>query len=192
MRYAKIERNTKETKIICSLSIDGSGKNDISTGIDFFDHMLSGFAVHSSFDISLTCKGDLAVDCHHTVEDVGIVLGQCFLQALGDKVGIERMSSIFVPMDETLSRCALDISGRAFLNFSCNFTHRIVGTFELSMVEEFLRAFCFNAQICAHISNEYGSNDHHKAESIFKSLARCLKAASKISSNEVISSKGVL
>ena len=192
MRTVKIKRETKETNIELELNLDGSGVNNISTGLDFFDHMLSGFAVHSGFDINLKAKGDLKVDCHHTVEDTGIVLGQAINSALGDKKGITRFADSFIPMDETLSFCALDISGRPYLVFDAKFERQFAGDFETAVTEEFFRALSTNANLTLHIKNIYGTNDHHKIESIFKSVARALRTATKICGNKIPSSKGSL
>jgi imidazoleglycerol-phosphate dehydratase len=191
-RRSDIERNTKETKIKSSILIDGSGIADIDTGIGFLDHMLTALAVHADFDLKLKCKGDLNVDGHHTVEDVGIVIGKSLAEALGDKVGIARYGNFTVPMDESLAICALDISGRAYLIFNAEFLKEKVGDLETDLVEEFFRAVAFNAGITLHINAPYGENDHHKAEAIFKSFAHSIKAAVKIDSDKVLSSKGVL
>ncbi|MCL1901388.1 MAG: imidazoleglycerol-phosphate dehydratase HisB [Firmicutes bacterium] len=187
-----MNRQTKETEIELKLNIDGSGKNKISTGIDFFDHMLTSFSVHSGFDIELKVKGDLKVDCHHTVEDTGIVLGQALNFALADKRGITRFGSCFIPMDETLSFCAADVCGRAFLVFDAEFKRQFAGDLETATVEEFFRAFAVNANITLHIKNYYGTNDHHKIESMFKAMARTLKAAVKAEGDIIPSSKGKL
>lgn len=192
MRNCELKRETKETSIDLKLNLDGTGKNSISTGIDFFDHMLTGFAVHSGFDIELKVKGDLKVDCHHTVEDTGIVLGQAINTALGKKEGISRFAESFIPMDETLSFCAVDISGRPFLVFDAAFKRQFAGDYETAVTEEFFRALAINANLTLHIKNIYGSNDHHKIESIFKAAARALKIASRITGTAVPSSKGVL
>lgn len=192
MRKFEIKRETKETNVELKINLDGAGINSISTGIDFFDHMLTGFAVHSGFDIDLKIKGDLKVDCHHTVEDAGIVLGQAIKTALGEKKGIARFGECYVPMDEALSFCAVDISGRPFLVFEANFKRQFAGDFETAVTEEFFRALIVNAGITMHIKNEYGSNDHHKIESLFKAAARALKAAVKIEGDKIPSSKGTL
>lgn len=191
-RVAKIDRNTKETDIRCELCIDGEGKSSIDTGIGFFDHMMTLFAFHSKMDIKLQAKGDLYVCDHHTVEDVGIILGQCFKEALGDKKGIERYGFMSLPMDETLAQVSLDISGRSFLVFNCELKREKVGNLSCEMVEEFLRAFAFNAGITLHVQVSYGSNDHHKIEAIFKTLGQSLKRAVKVTSDELPSTKGVL
>ena len=192
MRKYEINRQTKETEIDLKINLDGTGNNKISTGIDFFDHMLTSFSVHSGFDIELKVKGDLKVDCHHTVEDTGIVLGQAFSSAIKDKRGIARFGSCFIPMDETLSFCAADVSGRAFLVFDAEFKRQFAGDLETATVEEFFRAFTINANITLHIKNYYGTNDHHKIESMFKAMARTLKDAVKVTGDKVPSSKGKL
>ena len=190
-RKAQITRTTKETDIKLVLNLDG-GEADISTGIGFFDHMLNSFAVHGEFGLILNAKGDLQVDAHHTAEDVGIVLGKAFSEALGDKSGIVRYGSAFIPMDESLGFCAVDISGRPFLVFDAEFAGETVGELDTCLVEEFMRAFAFNAGITLHLRCEYGKNDHHKIEALFKALAYALKAATRINAGGVVSTKGVL
>jgi imidazoleglycerol-phosphate dehydratase len=192
MRTYALERNTKETQIKMSLNIDGTGKGNISSGIGFFDHMLNSFAKHGNFDLDLECKGDLNVDCHHSVEDIGICLGKAFAQALGDKSGIARYGSAYVPMDEALAFCSLDISGRAFLVFDAKFSDDRIGEFDTCLAEEFFRAFAFNAGITLHIREEYGKNDHHICEAIFKAVAHALKQALAFNGGAVLSTKGVL
>lgn len=192
MRTSTISRKTRETDIQLSLNLDGTGKNSISTGIGFFDHMLTAFSVHSGIDIDLKVSGDLEVDGHHTVEDTGIVLGQAFSQAIGDKAGIARYGTAFIPMDEALGFATLDISGRPFLVFNAVFKDDRTGDYDNCLTEEFWRAFSMNALITLHTSCGYGSNDHHKNEAIFKAVAHALKDAVKISGNTVLSSKGVL
>lgn len=192
-REAKITRTTKETDIIVFLNLDGSGKNDIETGIGFFDHMLAALAVHGGFDITVKCKGDLNVDGHHSVEDVGICLGKAFCEALGDKAGIMRYGSAFIPMDEALGFCALDISARPFLVFNALFSNEKIGDYESCLTEEFMRAFAFNAGITLHLRAKYGKNDHHITEALFKSMAHALKQAVRVNENgEALSSKGVI
>lgn len=192
-RTAEIKRTTKETDITAALDLDGGARADISTGIGFLDHMLTALAVHGGFSLSLSCRGDLQVDGHHTAEDIGIVLGTAFKEALGDKSGILRYGSAFIPMDEALAFCSLDISARPFLVFNAEFTNERVGEFETCLTEEFMRAFAFNAGITLHLRVEYGSNDHHKIEALFKALAYALKAAVKRNSDgSVVSAKGVL
>lgn len=192
-RTAEITRKTKETDISVKLDLDGGAHADISTGIGFLDHMLTALAIHGGFSLEVGAKGDLYVDGHHTAEDVGIVLGMAFKEALGDKSGIMRFGSAFVPMDESLAFCALDISARPFLVFNAQFTNERVGEFDTCLTEEFMRSFAFNAGITLHLRCEYGSNDHHKIEALFKSLAYALKTAVKRNTDgSVVSTKGVL
>lgn len=191
-RTSQINRRTKETDISISLDLDG-GNVKIDTGIGFLDHMLTALGVHGGFGLTVTAKGDLNVDGHHTAEDVGIVLGMAFKEALGDKSGIMRYGSAYIPMDESLGFCALDISARPFLVFNAEFKNERVGEFDTCLTEEFMRAFAFNAGITLHLRVEYGSNDHHKIEALFKALAYALKAAVKLNSNgSAVSTKGVL
>jgi imidazoleglycerol-phosphate dehydratase len=195
MRTASLSRQTKETTITLSLDLDGSGKSDISTGVGFFDHMLEQIARHGLFDLTVKAKGDLHIDDHHTVEDVGIVLGQAMKQALGDMKGITRYADTHLAMDEALTRVALDISGRAFLVFRTTFPTAKIGTFDTELVREFFQAFAMNAGITLHIETLYGDNSHHIAESCFKGVARSLRqAVSSDARNAGIipSSKGVL
>lgn len=195
MRTSTINRETKETKIFVELNLDGSGQSEISTGIGFFDHMLTLFAFHSGFDLKVKCAGDLEVDTHHTLEDLGIVLGTCLKEALGDKLGITRYGQFTIPMDEALVTCHLDISGRPYLVYNVNLTCERIGTFETEMAIEFFRAFAYNSLITLHLNEHYGSNNHHIIEAVFKSLGRALKQAVKIdetNKDKVISSKGVL
>lgn len=192
MRTAAIERNTKETKIELNIDLDGKGNVSIDSGIGFFDHMLTALAVHSGVDMTVKCKGDLNVDGHHSVEDIGICLGKAFAEALGDKSGIARYGSAFVPMDEALAFCSLDISGRAFLVFDAKFSDDRIGEFDTCLAEEFFRAFAFNAGITLHIRQEYGKNDHHICEAIFKAVAHALKQALAVNGTAVLSTKGVL
>lgn len=192
MRTAEITRKTKETDIEVMLNLDGSGKVDISTGIGFFDHMLTAFAVHGKMDLTLKVQGDLYVDGHHTVEDTGIVLGTAFKQAIGDMKGIERYGTAFIPMDEALGFCCLDISNRPFLVFDAEFSDDRIGEFDTCLAEEFFRAFAFNAGITLHLKSEYGNNDHHIAEALFKACAHAIKAAKSVVGNEILSTKGVL
>ena len=192
MRTADIKRKTKETDIEVFVKLDGEGKVSVNTGIGFFDHMLTAFGVHSGIDLQVECTGDLYVDGHHTVEDTGIVLGQAFAKALGDKAGIARYGSAFVPMDEALGFCALDISGRPFLAFNADFNDDKIGEYDTCLTEEFFRAFAFNSGITLHIRKEYGKNDHHVAEAIFKAVAHALKDAMEIKGDKILSTKGVL
>lgn len=192
-RNAEIKRTTKETDIKIILVLDGSGIANINTGIGFFDHMLTAFAVHGGFDLTVSCKGDLNVDGHHTVEDVGICIGKAFCEALGDKSGIMRYGSAFIPMDEALGFCALDISARPFLVFNAEFSGERIGDYDTCLTEEFIRAFAFNAGITLHLRAEYGKNDHHITEALFKSLAHAVKQAVCVNAEGgVISSKGVI
>ena len=193
-RKAEIERNTFETKIKMKLNIDGKGKNNIDTGIGFFDHMLTHISKHGFFDLDIQAKGDLEVDCHHTVEDVGIVLGKCIAEAIGDKKGIKRYGNSIVPMDETLVLCAVDISGRDLLCFDAEFTVDSLGNFDTEMVEEFFRAVASNCGLNLHIKVLSGKNNHHIAEGIFKAFGRAMDMATSIDEriDGVLSTKGML
>lgn len=192
MRTSEITRKTKETDITLKLSLDG-GEVKIDTGIGFFDHMLNSFATHGGFGLELTAKGDLEVDGHHTVEDVGIVLGKAFCEALGDKGSIERFGSFYVPMDEALAFASVDVSGRPFLVFDADFPQDMCGDYDCSLTVEFMRALAFNAQITLHIKSVYGDNSHHITEAIFKAAAHALKAAvAPNNSGKPLSTKGVL
>ena len=195
MRQGAITRKTKETAIEASVSLDGSGKADVKTGIGFFDHMLDQIARHSLIDIRVAAQGDLHIDDHHSVEDVGIALGQAVLQAMGDKRGLVRYADCLLPMDETLTRVALDVSGRPFLVFKVDFPSEKIGTFDTQLVREFLQAFAMNAGLTLHVENLYGANSHHIAESCFKGVARALGAALAIDprqADRVPSTKGAL
>lgn len=192
MRTSVKSRFTKETEIHCQLNIDGTGSADISTGIGFFDHMITLLAFHSGMDIVLQADGDLDVDDHHTIEDCGILLGQAFREAIGERIGIERYGTFTLPMDESLACVSLDISGRPYLVFNCEFKRESIGTMSTEMVEEFFRAFAVNAGITLHVNLMYGSNDHHKAEAVFKAFAHALKIAAAVTSDQLPSSKGVL
>jgi imidazoleglycerol-phosphate dehydratase len=192
MRTSIVERNTKETQIKVELCLDG-GAVEVSTGIGFFDHMLTAFGVHGGFGLKVTAKGDLEVDTHHTVEDTGIALGMAFKQALGDMSGIERYGTFFIPMDESLVQASLDISNRPFLVFKADFKQEKCGDYENCCTEEFWRAFAMNAGITLHIIVLYGANAHHEIEGIFKSVAHALKIAVKRNADgTVLSTKGVL
>ena len=191
MRISEINRKTKETDIALSLCLDG-GDVQLNTGIGFFDHMLNSFAVHAGFGLKVDIKGDLYVDAHHSVEDLGIVLGKTFAEAIGDKKGISRYGSFYIPMDEALAFCCVDISGRPYLMFDAKFNESYVGQFDSCLCEEFFRAFTFNAGITLHIKLEYGSNTHHCIEAIFKAVAHALKAAVKQNGGEILSTKGTL
>lgn len=177
MRSAEIARRTAETEIRVTLDLDGTGKADVKTGIGFFDHMLELFARHALIDLTIACKGDLQVDQHHSVEDCGIAIGQAIAKALGDKAGIARYASLDLPMDETLTRVALDVSGRPFLVFRTTFPTQKIGEFDAELVREFFQAFAINAGLTLHVETLYGVNSHHIAESCFKGLARALRAA---------------
>lgn len=191
MRTAEINRKTKETDITVKLDLDG-GNVDISTGIGFFDHMLTAFAVHGRMGLTVKAVGDLQVDGHHTVEDVGIVLGKAFKEAIGDMKGIARYGTAFIPMDEALGFASIDISGRPFLVFNAEFSDDRIGEFDTCLTEEFFRAFAFNAGVTLHLKCEYGKNDHHIAEALFKAAAHAVKAAKAVSGSEILSTKGVL
>ena len=195
MRMAAIKRKTKETDVEVEINLDGTGTSAISTGIGFFDHMLDLLARHSRIDMTVRAKGDLHIDHHHTTEDVGIALGQAVKQALGDMRGITRYADVHLPMDEALTRVAIDISGRPFLVFKVAFTRHKIGTFDTELVAEWFQAFAMNAGITLHVETLYGSNDHHISESCFKGLARALRAAITIderAKGEVPSTKGSL
>ncbi|MBR2176888.1 MAG: imidazoleglycerol-phosphate dehydratase HisB [Clostridia bacterium] len=192
MRTALVQRVTKETQITAEVDLDG-GEVVISTGIGFFDHMLNAFAVHGGFGLKIDAKGDLEVDCHHTIEDTGIVLGKAFDQALGDKGGIARFGSFYVPMDEALGFCSLDISGRPFLVFDAQFPEERIGGYDSCMTEEFMRAFAYNSGITLHLQSLYGKNSHHITEALYKALAHALRAAvARTSTDKPLSTKGVL
>jgi len=195
MRTAVVKRKTKETDIEVTIDLDGTGAAAVATGIGFLDHMLDLFARHSRIDLNLKAKGDLHIDQHHTTEDVGIALGQAVRQALGDMRGITRYCDVHVPMDEALTRVAIDISGRPFLVFKAAFGRDKVGAFDTELVREWFQAFATNAGITLHVETLYGTNDHHVAESCFKGLARALRGAVAIDprlAGEVPSTKGVL
>jgi imidazoleglycerol-phosphate dehydratase len=195
MRKASIRRTTKETDVEVAIDLDGEGRASISTGIGFLDHMLDLLARHSRIDIDVKAKGDLHIDHHHTTEDVGIAFGQAVKQALGDMKGITRYADVQVPMDEALTRVAIDISGRPFLVFKAAFVRDKVGEFDTELVQEWFQAFAVNAGITLHAETLYGTNDHHIAESCFKGLARALRAAVAIdprAAGEVPSTKGRL
>ena len=195
MRTAEILRKTGETDIALRLNLDGTGKGNIATGCGFLDHMLTLFARHGRFDLDVSCKGDNWVDDHHTVEDIGIALGQAFAQALGDKRGIYRYGDVTLPMDETLILSAVDISGRGYLGYALQIPAQKVGTFDTELVEEFWLGFIRNAQITLHIRQLAGTNSHHIIEGAFKSVARSLRAAvaiDPVAAGEIPSTKGVL
>jgi imidazoleglycerol-phosphate dehydratase len=195
MRKAAVNRATKETDVAIAIDLDGAGVSDIATGIGFLDHMLDLLARHSRIDITVKAKGDLHIDHHHTTEDVGIALGQAVKQALGEMKGITRYAAVHLPMDEALTRVALDISGRPFLVFRVAFARDKVGAFDTELVQEWFQAFAMNAGVTLHVETLYGTNDHHIAESCFKGLARALRAAVAIdprAAGEVPSTKGKL
>ena len=192
MRSVKLERETKETQVECELNLDGEGKASVNTGIGFFNHMLELLAFHSGMNLYLRADGDLDVDDHHTIEDCGILLGKVMRKALGDRAGIARYGSFTLPMDKTLASVDLDISGRPYLVFNCEFKRDQIGMMATETVEEFLRAFAFQAGITLHVNVHYGNNDHHKAEAIFKALGRALRAAVKVSGDKIPSTKGML
>ncbi|MFL9501775.1 imidazoleglycerol-phosphate dehydratase HisB [Rhodopseudomonas palustris] len=195
MRTATIKRKTKETDIEVTVDLDGTGVANAATGIGFFDHMLDLLAKHSRIDITVKAVGDLHVDFHHTTEDVGIALGQAVKQALGNMAGISRYASIFMPMDETLTRVVIDVSGRPFLVFKADFPRDKIGEFDTELVREWFQAFAMNAGVTLHVETLYGENSHHIAESCFKGLARALRAAVAIdlkTAGEVPSTKGQL
>jgi imidazoleglycerol-phosphate dehydratase len=194
-RTATVRRTTKETDIEVSVNLDGRGRSSIATGIGFLDHMLDLLARHSRIDITVSAKGDLHIDHHHTTEDVGIALGQAVKQALGEMRGITRYADVHVPMDEALTRAAVDISGRPYLAFKADFVRDKVGTFDTELVQEWFQAFAMNAGITLHVETLYGTNDHHIAESCFKALARALRVAVAVdprAAGEVPSTKGML
>lgn len=193
-RIASVNRKTKETDIRMELSLDGTGKYDVSTGIGFFDHMLEGFAKHGFFDMTVKVTGDLQVDGHHTVEDTGIVLGQAIARAVGDKKGIKRYGYFILPMDDALALCAVDLCGRPYLNFECEFTTERIGNLDTELIREFFYAIAYNAGMNLHIKLLSGTNNHHIAEAVFKAFAKALDmAVSKDSRIEdVLSTKGSL
>ena len=195
MRTSEIKRTTKETDIALILNLDGTGVSEINSGVGFLDHMLTLFAKHGRFDLTLTCNGDTYVDDHHSVEDIGIALGQAFSQALGDKRGIVRYGSFILPMDETLILSAVDISGRSYLNYDLHIPTQKVGTFDTELTEEFFWGFVRNADLTLHIKQLEGKNSHHIIEGAFKSVARSLRTAAAVDpacAEEIPSTKGVL
>jgi imidazoleglycerol-phosphate dehydratase len=193
-RIAKIERTTKETDISITLDLDGSGKSSVSTGIGFFDHMLEGFAKHGFFDLDCTVKGDLQVDGHHSVEDCGIVLGQAIAKAVGDKAGIRRCGYFILPMDDALVLCAVDLCGRPYLNFECDFNTERVGALDTELVREFFYAVSYSAGMNIHVKKLAGSNSHHVIEAMFKAFAKALDDAVSYEPRVtgVLSTKGAL
>jgi len=194
-RTAEVVRETKETQIRVRVDLDGSGRAEVSTGVGFFDHMLESFARHGGFDLDVVTKGDLHIDMHHTVEDTGIVLGQAFNKALDGFKGIRRFGHAYVPMDETLTRCAIDLSNRPYLIWKVEFARPKVGEMDTELFKEFHQAFAMNAGACVHLETLYGDNTHHIAESGFKALARALRTAVEIdpkTHGHAPSTKGVL
>ncbi|HJB42370.1 MAG TPA: imidazoleglycerol-phosphate dehydratase HisB [Candidatus Gemmiger avicola] len=193
-RTATVTRQTRETDITVTLNLDGSGRTDLATGIGFFDHMLDGFARHGLFDLTVRCTGDLQVDCHHTIEDVGITLGQAIAKALGDKVGLVRYGSCLLPMDETLALCAVDLCGRPYFVYDANFATPACGGMDTQMAREFFYAVSYAAAMNLHLKVLYGENDHHKLEAMFKAFAKALSAATRQDARieGVLSTKGSL
>ncbi len=194
-RSASVNRNTKETQISVSLNIDGTGKAELNTGVPFLDHMLDQLARHGMMDLVVHAKGDLHIDAHHTVEDIGITLGQAFKQAIGDKAGIYRYGHSYVPLDEALSRVVIDLSGRPGLVFECEFTRAMIGQFDVDLTHEFFQGFVNHALVTLHIDNLRGDNAHHQCETIFKAFARALRIACERDARAggtVVSTKGVL
>lgn len=177
MRTAEVKRDTLETQISVAINLDGMGKSDLNTGVGFLDHMIDQIARHGMMDLTIHAKGDLHIDAHHTVEDIGITLGQAFSQAIGDKKGIRRYGHAYVPLDEALSRVVLDISGRPGLEFTCEFTRAMIGEFDVDLFYEFFQGFINHANITLHIDNLKGHNSHHQAETIFKAFGRALRMA---------------
>ena len=194
MRTATITRTTKETDIALQLNLDGSGKTSLNTGVGFFDHMLDALSRFALLDLTLTCQGDIQVDAHHTVEDVGICLGRAIREALGDRAGIRRVGSAYLPMDEALAFAAIDISGRPYLAFDAEFTAPMVGAFDTQLAEEFFRAVAVNAGLTVHVKVLAGRNDHHKLEALFKAFGLALRDAAAVDPRVtgVLSTKGSL
>ncbi len=192
MKKARMSRKTKETNIDLSLNLDGTGEVNVKSGIGFFDHMLNSLIFYAGFDLELLCEGDLYVDSHHTVEDIGLVMGAAFKEALKDKKGIARFASTVTPMDESLVLVAIDISSRPFLVENLSFKSEKIGTMNSEDFKEFFRAFAFSGGITLHIDLIRGENDHHKIEAVFKGLGRALKKAVRLVGNDVTSTKGVL
>ena len=194
-RQAEVIRNTNETQISVKLNLDGSGKSKLDTGVGFLDHMLDQIARHGVFDLEVTAKGDLHIDAHHTVEDIGITLGQAFYKAIGDKSGIRRYGHAYVPLDEAMSRVVIDFSGRPGLTYQVKFTRALIGEFDADLVHEFFQGFVNHAQVTLHIDNLRGDNAHHQCETIFKAFARALRMAAEAdprSAGSIPSTKGSL
>ena len=192
MRKGKVDRKTSETEIALEMDIDGSGDTSIDTGIGFLDHMINLMFFHGKMDLNLSCSGDIYIDDHHTVEDIGIALGQAFKQAIGDRIGIRRYGSFTIPMDEALATVNLDISNRPFLVCNMDFKRDNLGSMSTENFKEFFRAFAFNAGITLHINVAYGDNDHHKIEAVFKALGRAVKDGAEVIGDQIPSSKGIL
>ena len=191
-RMASKSRKTKETDIKVSLNLDGTGQCNVGTGIPFFDHMLAQIARHGHFDLEVDAKGDIEIDGHHTVEDVGLVLGEALREALGDRRGISRFGHAYVPLDEALTRVVIDLSGRPYIVYKVEFKAARVGDLQTELVEEFLKAFVQEGRFNLHVENLYGRNQHHIAETIFKATARALHLATRVEHAEIPSTKGVL
>ncbi|MBN2795171.1 MAG: imidazoleglycerol-phosphate dehydratase HisB [Clostridia bacterium] len=191
-RTVQVERITKETAIKCILNMDGTGQSKIKTGIGFLDHMLTLMCFYGQLDLELEVKGDLQVDCHHTVEDIGIVIGNAVSEVLGDRRGIKRYGQCFMPMDETLSQVVLDFSGRPVFVYDCDFLRMDLGTLDVQTIKEFFKSLSYKAQMNLHMRILYGENDHHKAESLFKGFGMALKEGCGLIGNDVFSTKGVL
>ncbi|MBU6994801.1 imidazoleglycerol-phosphate dehydratase HisB [Ferrovum myxofaciens] len=195
MRCARLTRTTLETTVTVSLDLDGTGVSRLSTGVPFFDHMLDQVARHGLMDLEVACQGDLHIDAHHTIEDVGITLGQTFAQALGDKKGLVRYGHALIPLDEALSRVVVDLSGRPGLEYEVNYTRARIGDFDVDLIQEFLQGFVNHAQVTLHVDNLKGRNAHHQAETVFKALGRALRMAVTLdprSASQVPSTKGSL
>jgi imidazoleglycerol-phosphate dehydratase len=194
MRKAEVSRNTKETKIDVKLNLDGKGAAQIATGVPFLDHMLEQVARHGAFDLVISAKGDLHIDAHHTVEDIGITLGQAFARAAGDKKGVRRYGHAYVPLDEALSRAVVDLSGRPGLEYHIEFTRARIGEFDVDLVHEFFQGFVNHAQVTLHVDNLKGTNAHHQAETVFKAFGRALRMAVEVDPQvqDVPSTKGTL
>ena len=195
MRTAQVTRNTLETQVTVTLNLDGAGKSELASGVPFLDHMLDQIARHGLFDLAVTARGDLHIDAHHTVEDIGITLGQAFSEALGDKKGIRRYGHAYVPLDEALSRVVIDLSGRPGLEFHVGFVRAAIGEFDVDLVNEFFQGFVIHARVTLHIDNLRGKNAHHQAETVFKAFGRALRMAVELdprSGGQTPSTKGSL